>query len=90
MQFVIKIFIFTGISKFEEYNTERNYSYLHQYPRLDDSEINAWTKIVDQGNFEILKELGRGLRRLYVLNDGFIDEDPPTEVQKYNADRFVC
>ena len=83
LQFVIKIFIFTGISKFEEYSTDKDYSKLHKYPILDNSEINAWTKIVDQGKIEILKELGLGLRRLYVLNDGFLDEDGPT-------DRFVC
>ena len=35
------------------------------------SEINAWRTIVKEGKFEIVKELGSGVRRFYVLNDGY-------------------
>ena len=66
--------IIERVSLYERFNTPEK-CYTDQHSEFENhnchSEINAWRTIVKEGKFEIVKELGIGVRRFYVLNDGY-------------------
>ena len=35
-------------------------------------ELNAWRKIISEGDFETIRGLGNSLRKMYVLKEGWI------------------
>ena len=72
--------IMKGVSQYEKWHEE-----CHSYKKLEGDEdgefsgscdckfeLNAWKKIMSEGDFETIKGLGNSLRKMYVLKEGWI------------------